>query len=123
MLDNDEEKDSKLLLSIKDTFLFTYSLGDYLNDDQILSLDPSHAMDIYMPELQDKYYLLCAEAQDPTGWVYPRKLPSIFRFVLRRPLMPEKELHTVLTYVGIDHSLGFLSDQNDPHRGANRPTP
>ena len=91
-----------------------------MNDDQILSLDPSHAMDIYMPDLQDNFHLLCAEAQDPTGWVDPRKLTSMFRFVLRRPFIPGKELHTGLMYVGIDPSLGFLGDQNDPHRGANR---
>ena len=108
MLDDDEEENSKMLLNLDDTGSFTYDLGDYLHDDPEDSLDPLHSRDISMAKIQDIFLLLCNKAVDPTSWVDPKRLPSMFRFALHRPLMPERELHWNLAVVGIDPSLGFL---------------
>lgn len=118
MLDNDEEENSKMLLNLGDTVSFQYDLGDYLHDDPELSLDPLHSRELYKADTQNIFLLLCQKAKDPTSWVDPKKLPSMFRFALRRPLMPERELHWNLEDVGIDPFLGFLDCISNTSEGS-----
>ena len=111
----DEEEISRLLLGLVGTTSFEYDLDDYVYDDAEASLDPFHSRELSLLKLQDLFQLLCEQAKDPTSWVDPRRLPSMFRFALRRPLMPERELHLHMILVGIDPSLGFLeSDRHTP---------
>lgn len=120
MLDDDEEGNSKMLLNLYDTGSFEYNLGDYVHDDPEPSLDPLHSREINMCEIEDLFLQLCVKAKDPTSWVDPRKLPSMFRFALHRPLMPERELYCYLELAGIDPSLGFLDPNNYSSEGSCR---
>ena len=120
MLDDDEQGNSKVLLNLYNTGSFEYDLGDYVQDDPEPSLDPLHSREINMCEIEDLFLQLCVKAKDPTSWVNPRKLPSMFRFALRRPLMPERELYCYLAVAGIDPSLGFLDPNNYRSEGSCR---
>ncbi|KAI4132228.1 MAG: hypothetical protein LQ347_002647, partial [Umbilicaria vellea] len=118
ILDNDTEENSLMLLSLGDTASFQYDLGDYMHDDPELSLDPLHSRELSMAGIQDLFLALCSKAMDPTSWVDPQRLPSMFRFALRRPLMPPEELHDKLKGVGIDPSLGFLEQSSNTADGS-----
>ena len=118
ILDNDEEEKSRMLLDLGDTGSFQYDLSDYMRDDPELSLDPLHSRELSMAEIQGLFLVLCHKAMDPTSWVDPQRLPSMFRFALRRPLMPEAKLYSSLKDVGIDPSLGFLDHSSNTADGS-----
>lgn len=49
------------------------------------------------------------------GCIKSYKLPSMFRFALQRPLMPESMLQKILEGFGINPTLGFLSEMKVEH--------
>lgn len=117
MLDNEEES-SRMLLNLDDTGPFQYDLSEYMHDDPELSLDPLHSRELSMAEMENLFVALCYKAWDPTSWVDPQKLPSMFRFALRRPLMSEQALYSSLEAVGIEPSLGFLDQSGNTEDGS-----
>ena len=72
-------------------------------------------------EIIEKYKTLfmtwCAIAMQPDQWVKPEKLPSMFRFALQRPLLPESVLQTCTRILGLTERLEWLW----PHIRNDRP--
>ena len=108
----DEEAFSKYLLTQPTRKPFQYCLTCVLDEDQIPSLDRLDNLRQEAHYLRALFYTWCENALDPDHWIDGRQLPSMFRFVFRRPLMPESELRRILEVLNIDPELKFVLEEN-----------
>ena len=108
----DDEEVARQLLSIENTRPFNYSLASVMEQHEIpvLGGHPSRPSTLsYREKLTCLFSKWCRNAASKTGPRNSHGLPSMFRFALQRPLMPESKLQKTLEEFGIDPRLNFLS--------------
>ena len=114
----DDEEISRQLLSIEDSRPFKYSLASVMDEDATPVLGghpPRRPPSSHHEELAPLFIDWCDRAVYVEGGIKSEKLPSMFRFALRRPLMPESTLQKTLNELGINPTLSFLSDMRVKH--------
>lgn len=113
-----DESISKRLLSIKDTRAFNYDLSSVMDGDWFSVLGGHLPWPTRLPhceKLASLFSKWCNDAVCAKGGVRSDNLPSMFRFTLQRPLMPESTLQKTLEKFDIDPTLSFLSEMRVGH--------
>ena len=116
----DDEEISRQLLCIEDTRPFNYSLASVMDEDELPVLGghrPRPPPSSHHEKLTSLFIGWCDKVTDGTNTIKSHKLPSMFRFALQRPLMPESKLQKTLEEFGIDPVLSFLSEMRIAHTG------
>ena len=114
----DDEEVSRQLLSIEDTRPFNYSLASVTDEDKIPTLgghQSRRSPSSHSKKLAPLFMDWCDKAVYMEGGIKSEKLPLMFRFALKRLLMPESTLQKTLKEFEIDPTLGFLSDMRVAH--------
>ena len=107
-----DEEISRQLLYIEDTMPFNYSLASITEKNETPVLKPNRrpSPSLHRDRLAALFSSWCKEAAYTNDRMKSGKLPSMFRFALQRPLMPESTLQKTLAAFDIDPTLSYLSE-------------
>ena len=72
-----------------------------VKDYRELSLSNEDRERIHNGQLRPMLQLWVEDAQDPIHWITFQNLPKLFRFALRRPLIPDRALQKLLDAIGV----------------------
>ncbi len=114
----DDEKVIRHPLDAEDSIPFDSSVASVGGRDEVSVLGghpPQFSPSSHREKLASLFFKWCDDAAYMKRGLKSHKLPSMFRFALQRPLMPESTLQKTLEEFGINPTLGFLSGMRVEH--------
>jgi hypothetical protein len=114
----DDEEVIRHPLDAEDSIPFDYSVASVGGRDEVSVLGghpPQFSPSSHREKLASLFFKWCDDAAYMKRGIKSHKLPSMFRFALQRPLMPESTLQKTLEEFGINPTLGFLSEMRVEH--------
>lgn len=114
----DDEEVTRYQLDAEDSIPSDNSVASVGTRNEVSVLGghpPQFSASSHREKLASLFVKWCDDAAYMERGIDSHKLPSMFRFALQRPLMPESTLQKTLDEFGINPTLGFLSEMRVEH--------